>query len=1078
MSSGNPYLNAGRAAGGLPSGNPYLHAGQAAATATPVASTAPKRSGSLLGNLAGDLGSAVTGFIPGVAATVQHPVRAAEQIAHAEYQTWAPFVSAYTGLFTGDLARYKRESKKFDTQFHAHPLRPLIDLATFAGLGAARVGALSKLPEGATAAQITKAALRGQYQGPLRTITVKAAEGGGKVTVRTLPRNAARAARMEATDKLLKLLPPETRLVGEYARAARALKTETLPTELRIRALDVSTNYLKAFQKLDPRERIALHLVNLVPLRKDLAAWREQLAARAATEPGAAVMLRQIDDPKVLRLYETFDQHPHLVAAHEAERALSETITALKVGRGDLTPEVAAAAPYRGTRLARGARFQPGLQPRTEAEARAALAQLENAHNRALDEIAAAKFGPINRSEVSGRTYENARAKRQASGRNRAGQLAGFSGRKSVTRPTIKNERRRQIELEIQDAVAADPSNPILQRWQERVNEIDQLREALNPMPGEPVNPALFGHRESDVLGGEITGGGNPIDLAAEIQAAGRPLPYYLPDRMAEPRVINRVTRGSGLTPPVAGIHQSQGYLFTHGLLALHPDLLGPELLRQAVRERGLQLHDLILQAARPSLDGNLLHGYRWVRKQRGQRIPHTATAMGQHLHEIEGLDLNPTLTMKEAQAAHAGEEIATNARGQRLMVPDQFARTMEADLARGRNAALRFVNAPLQVWRALILNVRVPWLENNIIGNGIMAAVRFAGPDGLRAVLGMIRETKGAQAARRALGWAESGHHLTRADVNELLPELGRPGTFLGANLPTGLLAKAPGAVQKAAKGPGKVVGFLPSIDRATEGGLRRAAAETVLRGSEEVKALYRAMPAETRSWRAAMRKGIETNPDLRRLVVREVNDALGNFLSLNRIEREALRQVVPFYAWFREISRITAKLPLDAPGRTNLLLKVGQVGAAEGATFPVPSYLEGNVPLGQPAGDLQRILALRSANPYTSAVDTATAVGTFLPHPTGRNANALLGTLNPFIQAGVTYLPEVISGKASGAGLLGETATGVARQLPEVRIGTNPPSRLYPTRTRQELLEQFFGSPVRTVSRQQAAYYHAQGK
>ena len=71
-----------------------------------------------------------------------------------------------------------------------------------------------------------------------------------------------------------------------------------------------------------------------------------------------------------------------------------------------------------------------------------------------------------------------------------------------------------------------------------------------------------------------------------------------------------------------------------------------------------------------------------------------------------------------------------------------------------------------------------------------------------------------------------------------------------------------------------------LPKVDRATEGAIRRASAESVLRGSDEVKAIYKAMPAQTQSWREAMTQGLE-NPDLRRLVVREVNDALGNFLS-----------------------------------------------------------------------------------------------------------------------------------------------------------------------------------------------------
>ena len=103
-------------------------------------------------------------------------------------------------------------------------------------------------------------------------------------------------------------------------------------------------------------------------------------------------------------------------------------------------------------------------------------------------------------------------------------------------------------------------------------------------------------------------------------------------------------------------------------------------------------------------------------------------------------------------------------------------------------------------------------------------------------------------------------------------------------------------------------------------------------------------------------------------------MNDALGNFLSLTHAEQNSIRALIPFYAWYREITRIALKLPLDAPGRT---LLVTQLGLAQPAQENYPSYLRGDVPVGRlsPQGT-QTLLALRSMNPFTTVEDLGAAV------------------------------------------------------------------------------------------------------
>lgn len=821
----------------------------------------------------------------------------------------------------------------------AHKLNAVLDALAILTGGASRAYALKTLPEAAGAehaGNVGAALASGHYQGALRTIKVKAAAGGGDVTARTLPRAGARAARMEATDKVLKLLPDSTFGVGQQARAARAINANAKTVLLRHEAADARVIQQRTFARLSGKERIALNVLNRVPLPQDLEAWKRLIPG---DDKASRRLAAQLNDPTVRALYD----HPNdrMLAAHEAATNAAQYRTGLQVSNGGLDVATAADAPFRHTRFARGAKLNQGV----------------------------------------------------------------------------------------------------------------------------------------------LTGGGTAAELRAEIEAAGRPVPYYAPDTMADPRSGYVSRTSGGRTPPPTDIHQSEGTLFKKGLVAVHIDTLGPSFMRAATRDAAIEKHAQVMAAAVPSETGNLAHGYRWVRAVRGQSIPKTATAYGEHVNAID--EALPDLTekgMTHADPNVSPDEIAVNKAGKRMMIPERTAQVLENDLKVQRSVAAKIDHNILTVWRALILKVRVPWLENNVFGNTVLMGIRAAGNGGLVAVLGAIRQSKGVEAARRALRLAESkGVHLDDALVREKLPELSRGGTFIGSQLPTGQLARHPG-LQRAAKVAGAPFRVLPAADRASEGALRRAAAEVVLKGSPEVKALYKAMPAQTRTWHAAMSKGLD-DPDLRRLVVREVNDALGNFLSLTPAENGAVRTLVPFYAWFREIVRITAKLPIDAPGRADILAKVGTIGKQQqDATLgPLPSYLQGSIAVGKPNGDIQSILALRSANPLTSAQDVASAAGALLPGGNAANVQNLLGDLNPFIQAGIAAAGKVTDsrgGKPSPYGLLGDAAMSVVTGLPESRVYSHPGSKLYPGRSQEDMILQFLGDLRKRISLSQAHYDASKGQ
>lgn len=865
---------------------------------------AKKGGGSLVGNLLGDVGNAITGLPMGIVHTVEHPVGTVKQLARTEAQTWGP-------LLHGDVG-------KFYAGFHQHPLGPILDVLTLLSAGGARAFALGTLPEDASAREIAQAALRGHYQGPLRTIDLQGAPGGATIAARTLPRQGFRAARVTAADRLLKTLPPETRMIGEFARAARATRAAALPTELRHLYDTRLADYLHAHRALSKPERAAVAVLGRVPIPADLERWKRLLPD---TPEGNQTRVL-LSDPKVEAAY-----------LHPSEKVM--------------------------------------------------------------------------------RAVESARSLADA---------------------------REQILL--------------------RTTGIDKLA----------LEDARFRHMRIVRGDQNLTAD----QLAHEVTGSGRPQPFYLPDEpIKETRGGSGFSRSaSGRTPPRPGadLYHSQGVLFRTGMLALHPDVLGPAFIRAARHDYKTDLHAHVLDMAVPR--DALPAGWEWVRQTHGQRIPFTATAKGEHGASFQ--DAFPQLSdqaLGEGFTTTNAAEAARDASGRRLAVPASFARQVEGEWTKSSDFTRLVIDRPLQVWRALILNLRIPWLVNNVLGNAFLTTLRFAGPDGLRAFLGMVGETKGVRAVRQLLGDPVTRNHLTPEDMASILPELHRGGTFLGSQ---GDLGKTGQVARRLSAG-------LAPADVASESALRRAAAETVLRGTQEAKRIYRAMPAQEKSWRAAMVQAAE-DPAVRQLVIKEVNSALGDFNSLSAIERNAIRKLVPFWAWYREITRIALRIPLDTPGRAALLARLGQAGQDESnaALGQVPSYLKGAIPLGT-AGGLQRIANLQSLNPLTSAVQTGQSIGGLIGVGNQRRgASQAIGELNPFLAGALQYLVAASKGDTTrGApGALPNVGQDIAMNLPQIRVLTSPPSNLYPGRTRLDLLQQLLGSPVRSYSPAVARKYAGEGQ
>lgn len=906
---------------------------------------------------------------------------------------------AWSGLKASYADTYGQGLDHFLHSFYQHPLGPVLDVATLFTAGAGGVaragGTLAKvglLDETSALARLGEAGTIA-----LRSPAAKAGELGAPVVLKSTSRNPLIRVRQSLVDQALKQLDDTFPVFGENARYGRAETRAAAGKALVLKQEAVP--YINAFVKLSKDEQRALNVLGRVPHDAHLEGWKSILAEgeRLGNED-AGQLLKDISAPKVVKLFESPTKK--MMAAHAEAEKLGDKASEELQRLGVLTKDQAETAKYRHAILASGGSL-PGRGPGA---------------NRMLRSPAWQK---AKRRVISlQKRYDRLDSK---------GKRGGYKFTVDPSGDTVAEETSATYQA----------SSPTLERVGSALGvakeELARIESRYGKSPATATGPSV-------------------AEVRAQIAAAGRPQPLYLPDVPARAE-----RRGGGSTLTYGNpVHRSDGLLFMTGRLALDPDTLGPQFLRVAVYAHWRDLHDSLLDASTKILPGGTLpEGWVWVKRPPGVGDEASLGSLVRSPDEVpEALAGRGFGTRDIGDALNAGKA--------RYAVPSGLARRYEQEFQRSNKAARWLLEKPTTVWRALVLNLRVAWLVNNVVGNHFLYALRYAGPNGLRGYLNAIETSKGADTVRRLLSMPETRNALTAEDIKELLPEQ-HGGTFIGTQAPP---VRGGKALKRLGLG-------LAGADKAVEGGLRRAAVNTELRKAPEVRARMRAMPREARSFRAAARDALQHDPQLAARVSASVNGALGDFLSLGPIERRYVRAVFPFYAWYKAIVQITVKLPLETPGRADLLEKLGEVGKEEsGKLGPLPSYLEGAIPLG---GD--RLLKTQAVNPLATIPQLGRAAA--VPFFPGQPTNQAAGVLNPFVQA---IGGSIFGRDSTKRGLLADFAAGIGTDLPQVglltsAIGGPSASKLYQPSTTDDLLA-YLGAGVKTINRKRAAELAAQGR
>lgn len=551
--------------------------------------------------------------------------------------------------------------------------------------------------------------------------------------------------------------------------------------------------------------------------------------------------------------------------------------------------------------------------------------------------------------------------------------------------------------------------------------------------------------------------------------------PFYVPDVPGTVRVggVDLAKGGVGIPRKLGSSKRNEGVLFRTGQLALTPDALGPEYLRTLRFGLFDDIHEGLVDSAIKLDKGQPLpQGYVFVRRSPKERIHAIEKTSGDRERALRDLipdDDTEASELGRGFGTTSPEEAAEATTGHRMIVPESLAKQVAGEFTRQGKATRVLLTRPTQVWRSLVLGYRPAFLVNNVVGNHLLYALRNAGPAGLRAYLNAVRTAKGPAAVERLLRDPKTRNVITPRFIAEHFPE--QMETF-GATQGVMREIRSP-RVRRLARGA--QAGIIPATQAVAEGTLRRASVEAALRRSPEVRAVAKQMRGQTARLEQAAKVALYRHPELQRRISQEVDDTLGSYTGLTPFERNVVRSAIPFYAWYKAITIIVLKLAADHPARANLLATIGRIGQESGleATLGVdmPSYLEGAIPLGAPQDGTVPVLTTGGLNPIATIPQVLDSLGAAVKGNPGEAASAWSGQLNPFIAALIEsatgrslYNPAIpVDRRLPG---VSGALEGVFMQLPETRVATAGPTKLYPRRSRFSEALAAAGIPIKHPS------------
>lgn len=164
---------------------------------------------------------------------------------------------------------------------------------------------------------------------------------------------------------------------------------------------------------------------------------------------------------------------------------------------------------------------------------------------------------------------------------------------------------------------------------------------------------------------------------------------------------------------------------------------------------------------------------------------------------------------------------------------------------------------------------------------------------------------------------------------------------------------------------------------------------AQSLVDVGDVLRSHYDRIAGNPDSAKSILEGGAETERALR-----ETNKLAYSYSVLGPTERRIVRQFIPFWGWYKFISMAAYRLPVEMPGRVNVMRFLSDVAAEQEAEMgPIPDWVKGAIPIKLKDGKYKYLSTL-GLNPFGSIMNPLSPKGV-------AQGIGQLGQLNPGIGA-----------------------------------------------------------------------------
>lgn len=349
-----------------------------------------------------------------------------------------------------------------------------------------------------------------------------------------------------------------------------------------------------------------------------------------------------------------------------------------------------------------------------------------------------------------------------------------------------------------------------------------------------------------------------------------------------------------------------------------------------------------------------------------------------------------------------------------------------------------------MSMWRAATLGFMPRWWINTVVGSTFM--MLLSGAARPKYIISAVRYGgRGERAAKLMRNAPELRPGIFGEQV-EAAQDIGAPLTRVGKTVHQAS-NKAFASVENL-ESFFKRVGFFHQLDKQAKANMRQIG---------EVMDGYTHTPHMRDEY---INNILDNHPEMVDHALNEVNRFFYNYTSLGPLERRYVRRVIPFWGWYKFVTKLAYQLPFQYPGRTLVLDKLSRVGRefeekelgilpfdVKGAIFLnnnrskteyIPTF--GLNPLSDfanpaaPEGTLQGLLSTQQLSPVLGAFIQSIGMDPFrgTPNELSPQDNLLQG---PFGNVINPETGEEVPGGLSGAFSTERFLGSLVRSLPQVR-------------------------------------------